>query len=87
MHAALFARLDHVLDNVQADQVAHDALVRVPHHFLAPIVLDHLAPSGASGHFIVDASNDNKDDRSKQQRRDRNIRERRNSHDVCWRGL
>ena len=62
VHPAFFARLYHQLDQVQAVQVAHDALVRVPYNFFAPIISDHPPPSNTSGQFVIDSLNGKESD-------------------------
>ncbi len=80
MHPSLFARFDHLLDQVGAEQLAHDAFVVVPYYLLTPIVSDHPPSSSASGHLKVDPLNGKDGDYADQDDRDGYVWERHDRH-------
>ena len=55
MHAAFFPRFDHLLDDIQTVQFAHDAFVRVGIRFLTAIVTNHATPPSTGRQFEVNS--------------------------------
>jgi hypothetical protein len=76
MQATFLARLHHFPDDVQSQQLAVNAFVRVVPDFFTAIVPDHAAPSSASGHFIVDPMKSEERQHGSDDERERHVRER-----------